>query len=126
MTKKRMDDTLCVRFPVTPKSCKSCTHSYWLHFVSYKTLTCLLNTCFVMKNKVLSCVINVVIHCNKVRHAVLCNTAKTVHITWKQSCLILYSNKNILSFSSRNEQHLVEIVMSNIFVTSFAVCLKKA
>ena len=87
MTKKCMDDRLCVCFPVTPKSSKRCTHSSWLHSVCYKTLTCLLDkksiTSFIMKNKVPSCVVNVmliVIHYNKVRHVILCNAAKTVHM----------------------------------------------
>ena len=37
-----MDDRLRVCFPVTPKSSKSCTHSYLLHFL-LQTITCLLN-----------------------------------------------------------------------------------
>ena len=59
MTKKRMDDRMRVRFPVTPKSSTSCTHSYWPHFVSYRTLTCLLNKkyyffCYKKQYKVVS------------------------------------------------------------------------
>ena len=37
MTKKCMDDRLLVCFPVTPKSNKSCTHSYLLHFLLQNT-----------------------------------------------------------------------------------------
>ena len=82
-----------------------------------------------MKNRVPSCVVNV-IHYNKVRRAILCNAAKTVHMEIVM-CLIviLYCNKNFYYYfhhETSNIVHLVEIVMSNIFVTSFTVCLKKA
>ena len=37
ITKKHMDDWLCVCFPVTSKSSKSCTHTYLLHFLLQNT-----------------------------------------------------------------------------------------
>ena len=46
-----------------------------------------------MKNKVPSCVINV-IHYNKVRRAILCNAAKIVPM----EIVILYCNKNFYWF----------------------------
>ena len=81
-----------------------------------------------MKNKVPSCVINVMLSTTTVRHTILCNIAKTVHMEIVM-CLILYSNKNFYYHfhqKTSNIVHLVEIVLSDIFLTSFAVCLKKA
>ena len=80
-----------------------------------------------MKNKVPCCVINI-IHYKKIGHAVLCNAAKTVHM--EIVVFILYSNKKLLIYHFHQETnsivHHVEIVMYNIFLTSFAVYVKKA
>jgi len=103
MTKKRIDDRLRVCFPVTPKSSKSCTHSSWLHFVCYKTLTCLLNksiTSFVMKNKVPSCVINIMLSTT---------TKKDFYFHQETSKAV----------------NLAEIVMSDIFVNHLLFVSRK-
>ena len=66
MIKKRIDDRLHIHFHTTPRSSKSCTYSYLLHFVSYKTLTCLLNiTYYLWKasnrlcHKLINCAVDV-------------------------------------------------------------------
>ena len=82
-----------------------------------------------MKNKVTRCVINFVIHCNKFRHAILCNAAKKIQMEIVMSYNFIVIKTSIdLHFhqETSNTVHLVEIVMSNILVISFAVCLKKA
>ena len=118
-----MDDRLRVCFPVTPNSSKSCTLT--CSIFSYKTLTCLLNNkyyLFVMKNKVPCCLINVMLY----------TTTKTVHMEIVMCLYTLYnySNKKLLIYYFHQETnsivHLVEIVMFNIFLTSFAVYVKKA
>ena len=61
MIKKRIDDRLHIHFHATPRSSKSCTYSYLLHSVSYKTLTCLLNITYYLfsyEKQVTDCVIN--------------------------------------------------------------------
>ena len=59
---------------------------------------------------------------------ILCNAAKTVHMEVVVS--ILYSNKKLLIYHFHQETnsivHLVEIVMYDTFLTSFAVYVKKA
>ena len=70
-----------------------------------------------MKNKVPCCVINVVIH-NKI------NAAKTVHME-----IVVYSNKKLIYHfhqETNSTVHLVEIVMYDTFLTSFAVYAKRA
>ena len=119
MTKKRMDDGLRVCFPVTPKSSESCTHSSWLHFVSYKTLTCLLNksiTSFVMKIKVPSCVINVMLSTTTKLDMLFCVMQQKL-FTWKWLCVLYFTvikTSIDLSFSSRNKQHCTSCWNSNV------------
>ena len=88
-------------------------------------------TYFVMKNKVPGCVINImliVIHYIEIRHAILCNTAKTVHM--EKVVFILYRNEKLLIYHFHQETNsivqLVAIVIYNTFLTSFAVYVKKA
>ena len=67
-------------------------------------------TYFVMKNKVPGCVINImliVIHYIEIRHAILCNTAKTVHM--EKVVFILYRNeKSILMQKRRFVKYISE------------------
>ena len=78
-----------------------------------------------MKNKVPCRLINIVIHYNKI------NAAKTVHM---EIIMSLYftgnSNKKLPIYHFHQETnsivHLVEIVMFDIFLISFAVYVKKA
>ena len=77
-----------------------------------------------MKNKVPYCLINVM----------LSTTTKLMQqklFTWKYLCVfILYSNKKLLIYHFHQETnsivHSVEIVMYDIFLTSFAVYVEKA
>ena len=77
-----------------------------------------------MKNKVPYCLINIMLSTpTKLMQQKL--------FTWKQLCVfILYSNKKLLIYhfyqKTNSIVHHAEMVMYDIFLTSFAVYVKKA
>ena len=94
---------------------------------SYITLTCLLNNkyylfCYEKQSTML---------CHNIMLSTTTKLMQQKLFTWKQLCVfILCSNKKLLIYYFHQETnsivHLVKIVMNDIFLTSFAVYVKKA